>query len=164
MKNLNRRLLCLVVWGLSVMNCGGGACDNPNPTYDSTDPMSQPCLDVSSTGGAWSQNNRGESFFTTDISGNGTSSYAEQDASNSDYPFTNEDYGADDRYGSGGDTQSEAQEAPSSGNCCVEHNSKGCSDFTCESTVCGYDNYCCNEVWSDECASAAAIVCAFCGG
>ncbi len=43
--------MCLAVAGLGIMNCGGGACQTPNPSYDSSDPASQACLDVPGASG-----------------------------------------------------------------------------------------------------------------
>lgn len=52
-----------------------------------------------------------------------------------------------------------------SGNCCVSHETAGCSDGVCEVAVCAIDRFCCDTAWDDECAmnAAAAIECD-CGG
>ena len=38
-------LIALCAIALCTVHCGGGACKNPNPNYDSNDLTSEPCLD-----------------------------------------------------------------------------------------------------------------------
>lgn len=43
--------------------------------------------------------------------------------------------------------------APGTGDCCVGHDSAGCSDAAIESCVCAQDSFCCDMTWDDLCAS-----------
>jgi hypothetical protein len=52
--------------------------------------------------------------------------------------------------------------SPSAGDCCVAHQSPGCSDAACCLTVCAADPFCCNTAWDSICANAAGNVCASC--
>jgi hypothetical protein len=62
-------------------------------------------------------------------------------------------------------TMSSTPDTTTSGtsNCCYEHDSPGCVDPECSTEVCGYDAYCCQDAWTDECAYAAGLVCPECG-
>jgi hypothetical protein len=42
---------------------------------------------------------------------------------------------------------------PGTGDCCVGHDSAGCSDAAIESCVCAQDSFCCDMTWDDLCAS-----------
>ena len=53
---------------------------------------------------------------------------------------------------------------PGPGDCCSDSGGLGCEDATCSALVCGEDPFCCDTVWDDICAAAAALVCEVCGG
>lgn len=40
----------------------------------------------------------------------------------------------------------------------------GCDDNSCESAVCEFDPFCCEEEWDEQCAEEAALLCGICGG
>ncbi len=61
-----------------------------------------------------------------------------------------------------GISQSECEDAPSSGdcgNCGVPHDGVGCSDDDCQALVCGADAFCCDVGWDQICADAALDLC-----
>jgi len=48
---------------------------------------------------------------------------------------------------------------PREGDCCAAHESSGCSDEPCCTTVCALDPYCCAVVWDAVCATEAQVLC-----
>ena len=50
------------------------------------------------------------------------------------------------------------------GDCCAAKETPGCDDATCEATICGADEFCCDASWDQICADAAAQACAVCEG
>lgn len=48
--------------------------------------------------------------------------------------------------------------------CCVAHDTPGCENTTCETTICDADPYCCDNQWDGLCVQAAEEDCVVCGG
>jgi hypothetical protein len=46
--------------------------------------------------------------------------------------------------------------------CCLANGSPGCSDATCEATVCAADSFCCTVEWDGICAGEAFTLCTLC--
>lgn len=50
------------------------------------------------------------------------------------------------------------------GDCCTANGTPGCTDTTCEASVCLQDPFCCDVSWDSICAAEAATTCSICGG
>ncbi len=49
--------------------------------------------------------------------------------------------------------------------CCTAHQSAGCDNFSCSTSVCNQDPFCCSTLWDGQCqASAQALCAALCAG
>ncbi|MFA5992099.1 MAG: putative metal-binding motif-containing protein [Candidatus Pacearchaeota archaeon] len=48
------------------------------------------------------------------------------------------------------------------GDCCSASGGMGCTDQTCQNTVCAIDSFCCTISWDTTCASEAATMCSVC--
>ncbi len=48
------------------------------------------------------------------------------------------------------------------GDCCQSNGTPGCSDPSCQSSICGADPFCCSMSWDGLCADAANASCAVC--
>ncbi len=51
---------------------------------------------------------------------------------------------------------------PSAGPCCESHPGVGCGDPLCCEQVCSHTPFCCEGLWTQECAGIAAAVCDVC--
>ncbi len=49
-------------------------------------------------------------------------------------------------------------------NCCIAHNGVGCDEQACEDLICGFDPFCCDNEWGEQCAGFAVIFCDVCEG
>ncbi len=48
--------------------------------------------------------------------------------------------------------------------CCFPNGTPGCTDATCQATVCGLDPFCCDVSWDSICAAEAIANCQICRG
>ena len=53
---------------------------------------------------------------------------------------------------------------PSEGDCCSPHAGIGCNTSECEATICGFDDFCCEDSWDLQCTGEAQEFCEVCGG
>lgn len=52
--------------------------------------------------------------------------------------------------------------APHPSDCCFQNGNPGCSDTTCEDTICSIDEFCCEDVWDETCVDQAEELCSIC--
>jgi hypothetical protein len=51
---------------------------------------------------------------------------------------------------------------PTTGGCCVPHETPGCDNAKCCTTVCDFEPFCCADTWDELCAFLASAFCADC--
>ncbi len=49
-------------------------------------------------------------------------------------------------------------------NCCFPHDGPGCDDQACEDFICGFDPFCCETDWDNQCIDEAVQFCDICEG